>query len=286
MRAILVLLLVMAAGYPVLKLQFDDYGYYERMLEQLNELQMLDAETNSLMMRSRLDIDKNYDRLSALPAKIEDIQAEITAEKEHLINTNNSALVSNFEGYLAAEKNKSAIVENFKSHNSVLRNSVRYAPIAADRLIQAAMENRLAPEAEVLKKLKADILEYSLTGRITIKRIIAERSSGIMGLQEKLPAESSLLAISFFNHLNVITQEKEITDAYLQKAINAKTGRFLSSTATLLQSKIETNRSSFSNKILLIYLGAFLLILLYQITVSIRSGRRAEPLDLSPSTSG
>jgi hypothetical protein len=263
----------MAAGYPVLKMQFENYGHYERVLEQLKELQILDEETNSLMMRSRLDIDKNYDRLSALPARIRDLQTGISAGKVGFINAENLSLGSNFEKYKEAEQNKSAIVENFKSHNSVLRNSVRYAPIAADRLIQAATEKRLTYEAETLKKLKADILEYTINGRITVKRTIAARSSEIAGLEEKLPADSAILAASFFDHVDVITREKEITDTYLQKAINAKTGVFLSNTASNLQTKIGIERS-FSEKILFVYLSIFALILLHQITVSSRYNRR------------
>jgi hypothetical protein len=277
---ILLLLLIVAAGYPVLKMQFDNYGYYERVLEQLKQLQILDEETNSLMMRSRLDIDNNYDRLSALPARIKDIQAEISTGTEGFINTENLALGSNFERYIEAEQNKSAIVENFKSHNSVLRNSVRYAPIAADKLIQVATEKRLTSEAETLKKLKADILEYTINGRITVKRTIAERSSAILGMQEKLPPDSAILATSFFNHVDVITREKEITDTYLQKAINARTGSLLSNTVSNLQTRIGIERS-FAEKILIVYLSIFLLIMLYQIAANSRSNR-GEPLDLSP----
>jgi hypothetical protein len=270
---ILLLLLMVAAGYPVLRMQFDNYGHYEKALEQLKELQILDAETNSLMMRSRLDIDKNYDRLSALPARIREIQAEISADTE------SQSLGGNFEKYMETEQNKSAIVENFKSHNSVLRNSVRYAPIAADRLIQAAADKRLTFEAETLKKLKADILEYAINGRITVKRTIAERLSAIDGLEGKLPAEASILATSFLNHVDVITREKEITDTYLQKAINAKTGTFLSNTVSNLQTKIGIERN-FAEKMLIVYLSIFLLILLHQIAVSWRS-HRGERLALS-----
>src|SRR5687767_14647506 len=100
---ILLLLLIIAAGYPVYKMRFDNHVDYDRTLEQLQELQILDAETNSLMMRSRLDIDKNYDHLSVLPEKIRTIQAGISAGRAHFIETNNTSFVSNFEQYMEAE---------------------------------------------------------------------------------------------------------------------------------------------------------------------------------------
>jgi hypothetical protein len=272
MKKILFLILIMAAGYPVLKMQFDDYGYYEKVLEQLKELQILDSETNGLMMRSRLDIDKNYDRLSAIPGRINDIQTGISAE----LSSDNTSFASNFKEYTEAQENKSSIVENFKSHNSVLRNSVRYVPFATDRLIQVAQESRHPAEAETLKKLKADLLEYSLTGRGTAKNRISDQIPEITALKDKLPIESSILALSFLNHVDVIMREKEITDAYLEKAINARTGKSLSATADLLQSKIEVERGSFLKRILIIYFSAFSLLLLYQIA-TMRTSHK-EPL--------
>jgi hypothetical protein len=263
----------MAAGYPVLKMQFDNYGYYEKVLEQLKELQILDSETNGLIMRSRLDIDKNYDRLSTMPGRINDLQAGISAEQQHFLSSDNTAFANNFKEYTEAQENKSAIVENFKSHNSVLRNSVKYLPFAADRLIQVAQESRHPAEVETLKKLKADLLEYSLTGRGTAKDRITAQIPVITALKDKLPDESSILALSFLNHVDVIMREKEITDAYLEKAINARTGKSLSTTADLLQTKIEVERDSFLKRILIVYMSAFALLLLYQIA-TMRTGHK------------
>lgn len=269
MNTKVVILLVFAVmAYPVFIMQSGDQVEYQKISSYLASLQGLDHETNGLLMRARLNIDKNYDNLAVQPAHIEKVQRLVTASKEVL---GDKITDGNFEryynSYLDELENKNAIIESFKTHNSVLRNSVIYLPLAAERLIQAAQQDQLEQEVEIIKDLRADVMSYGYSGDVSIKASALQKVSLVKTFESKFPPSHVETFLGFTKHADVILEEKDTTDDYLYRAVNSNASSHLNEAIEHLQKLSEEELESLElfRIVLMIYVALFMIFLGYVI---------------------
>ena len=156
----------------------------------LNQLKQLDAEWNVDVLKSRMEINKNYDPLTSPLATLLGLQDRMGAE---VLAVKQPGTEKAFAELKAVIAEKVDLVDQFKAQNSILKNSLRYIPTAVDELRAQIREAKrtTAASRDALDVLDAranqvlnDVLKYNLLADAeTARRIEAE-------LAETEPAES------------------------------------------------------------------------------------------------
>lgn len=129
----IVVVAVLLSGLAVLIAMTQDRtpGLRVRVGEQLRDIKQFDAELNLHVLRSKNDLDHNYDSLASLLDSLNKVQLSLDdlahSAGEDLLKAPTQALKEALE-------EKTELVESFKTQNSVIRNSIRYLPQAARRL--------------------------------------------------------------------------------------------------------------------------------------------------------
>ncbi|MBC7484402.1 MAG: hypothetical protein H7337_21415 [Rhizobacter sp.] len=103
----------------------------------LRQLKQLHAQWELDVMRARVGIGANYDRLAQTEAELsrslEGFRADLESQGREP-----AATLQAIAGAAVALKRKALLVEQFKSSNSLLRNSLSFLPIAAEEARQSS----------------------------------------------------------------------------------------------------------------------------------------------------
>lgn len=165
--ALLLGVLVLLLGFLFVRTQAVDFDSRDRVVRDLHELEKLDAEWNVNILRSRIDLNPDYDPLAAPLPRMRTLQARLRAA---LPMTRDPAALPAYEAMRKALADKEELVEQFKSHNAILRTSLIYLPPALTDLKTelTGIEGATVPARTVLaldaalNALLTDILRYNL----------------------------------------------------------------------------------------------------------------------------
>jgi two-component system NtrC family sensor kinase len=134
----------------------------------LKQLKQLDAEWNVDVLKSRMEINKNYDPLtSPLPTLI-DLQDKLELEARAITQSGTGKAFGELKAVIAE---KIDFVDQFKAQNAILKNSLRYVPTAVEELRAQIRDARRtgANQSDGLDLLDAranqvlnDVLRYNL----------------------------------------------------------------------------------------------------------------------------
>lgn len=264
----LYLLAVLAGGSGLFYYQYQ-IPDYDQMSQKLNErllaIDGLDSKVNELLMRSRYNLDKNYDALVKYSSLLD--RAVIEFENHYITNSEieNALMIKRFEEYINDLKIKRELVENFKSHNSVLRNSEKYAPIAGSQLAAIALQSKLGDTAKYYEEVVRELLTYSLHGSSIQVDRIDQLIPGLAQAEQKMPDYASTVTIEFNNHVNTVMREKVETDSYLDMALSSTADSRIENLSAawsdwLAQGHIVKNR-------IRIYVGSYIIFLLLSVAI-------------------
>ncbi|NUP09582.1 MAG: HAMP domain-containing histidine kinase [Polyangiaceae bacterium] len=117
----------------------------------IRELQALDARIDGQVMQSRQALVAHYDGIVQTMTDTNTVLARLERVEDLEGPADRERVVSGLGALRASLAEKAALVESFKSENAILRNSVRYFPIAAKRL-----RDELAASPET-QRLAADV---------------------------------------------------------------------------------------------------------------------------------
>ncbi len=152
LQGLLLVLLVaaLAGGLAGLvhKTQAIDTEAQDQVNEQLRTLKQLDAEWNLDVLRTKLGINKNYDAVANPLRWLLENQDSLllAAERVHSVD-----LKPDVTALQAALNQKIDLIERFKTQNSLLKNSLRFLPIAVAQLrAQLADERQRLESAPVM----------------------------------------------------------------------------------------------------------------------------------------
>jgi len=190
---------------------------------RLLEIDNLNANVGELALRSRYHLDGNYDNLTRTTALLD--QAIVTLEQQYLSpqQVNDPLLLRQFETFKNEITIQNDLIENFKSHNSVLRNSERYAPAAATNLMEIARDAKLPEVEQLYADVLRELLEYALLGSSLSEEKLKMALPRLSEVEAELPEYAQLAHLEFFRHINTVFKEKGLTDQYLSKALQSTT---------------------------------------------------------------
>ena len=188
----------------------------------LRQMKQVDAEWNVDVLKSRMELNKNYDPLvSPLPV-LANLQQKLGAQARVLRQSASETELRELSGVIAE---KTDLVDQFKAENAILKNSLRYAPTAVDQLAaQIAEALQIAPrhreqlnaiDTQANRVLNA-VLRYNLFPDAGTAQTIevALTDLELNDLQDNVAVRDSVA--NFVNHTRTILHQRAIENDILQ----------------------------------------------------------------------
>ena len=213
------LVLSVVVGYFVTGKNGLDNATHTKIVESINELRAMETELNLLTMKSRFGLEKNYDQLVEISQHLTRTFGDL--KKNYLGKSVTSdedianALVD-YESYLVI---KSDVIEDFKLNNSILRNSVNYAPLAGEQIIALAEAEGMYTQAEFLRETNESLFKYLLYSDEDAKSDLRLKVSSLGGFLSSFTGEDRRLFEEYLDHIKVVVNIQSDTQNYMLRAI-------------------------------------------------------------------
>lgn len=191
--------------------------------ERLLKIDSLDSSVSEYALRSRVSIDNNYDTLVRATVLLDRSIRDLKDTYFNDPRMQGTLLENKFIAFENELETKKDLIESFKSHNSVLRNSEKYAPLVGRELMLAAEKQGLPEVAKLYSEVVLAVLEYARPGQASNAGLIKELQLKIPDTENQLSSELLSKIIELANHISTVVEEKEQTDAYLAKALTSTT---------------------------------------------------------------
>ncbi|WLH69549.1 DAHL domain-containing protein [Pseudomonas sp. FP2309] len=220
---LIAMLLASTLVFLYLKSSSDQTASYTQSRDLIRQLQQLNAQWDSEVLKARIAITHNYDPLVTPLAEMTRLWAELDDRKTYHSPQDLNAWQANQEAYQTAIQEKARLVDQFKSHNAVLRNSLAFLPTAEDD-IQAEF-NRLNDEGRLqLHGVAIDTYDLLLSSLEFAQVTSDERAADILvGLgklainKERLPIEFQAPVEILSNHISLILREQPVVNSLLER---------------------------------------------------------------------
>jgi signal transduction histidine kinase len=194
----------------------DDQQYVDN-LALINRLKHANTDLDILLLKSRYGLQADYDDLAKESnALIDDLKLLKSSALVPYI-ANNQKLKNALSEYEEKVLLKIDLIESFKSHNAILRNSIKYAPPLGDSLV-SQIESSHATQATFLSKVNKALYRWSLYHDESQAKIIQENASKILDLLPLYQANETPL-LEYNSHVIAVVDEKKQTQSYLEKAL-------------------------------------------------------------------
>lgn len=198
------------------------------IVERILTIDSLDTNINELAIRNRYNFDLNYDGVTRASSLLDKAVSDFG--RTYFINKNaeTDLLARRFQDFKNELEVKKELIENFKTHNSVLRNSEKYAPLVGRKLIAVADQANEMTAKEHYTEIIREMLEYSLQGSSVRLENLKIMRTQLTEVEKSMPRQALTEMIAFNNHLSVVMEEKHNTDTFLRKIMLSTTGEELS----------------------------------------------------------
>lgn len=189
--------------------------YYEKQLPNVPETERLSSElllktqgdnaaVNEAVLRSRENLDVSYDYLTAQTKLLENDTDALSALG---FKTDDTALKQRSSQLAERIKQKIDLIERFKSHNAVLKNSLRYAPVVGMELSKAADKAGYPQLALLYSEAVNRIQHYAATGEQADKQAFLNSLALLNNAENFLPEDTFSKQIEFTLHTQTVLQE-------------------------------------------------------------------------------
>jgi len=193
------------------------------VISQLLKVDALDANINELVLRSRANLDANYDMLVRSTIALERTVSGLSSSYFKKDSIAGSLLDTRFERFKSAVEIKIDQVESFKSSNSVLRNSEKYIPLVGLQLTEQAKQSDLLEVGSLYKQVVIETLEFTRQGSNKPKEDLAGFRERVLETESVMPSDSSIKILEYANHIATVIDSKHKTDQYLSKVLSSAT---------------------------------------------------------------
>lgn len=212
------------AGLVYYQYQLPDVESIRRDVnERLLKMDSLESSVNEFALRSRVNIDNNYDSLVRVTLLLDRSIKDFESVYFNDSTMAGSLLEQRFTEFKNVLETKNDLIENFKSHNSVLRNSEKYAPLVGRELMFAAEDRNLRDVARLYREVAHGSMLYAKPGSAGNAQVLSELLFRIPETEKLLPADYLSRIIELTNHIATVIAEKDQTDAYLSKVLSSTT---------------------------------------------------------------
>ncbi len=221
----LICLLFFTLGGVYVYLEFKALPNIEAKANELNAdlLRIENANTrlNELLLRSRANMDTNYDMLVRASAEIESLLDNL--EEGYLTEgaDENSVFSKRLKTLRTAFINKLDSVEKFKTNNSVLRNSERYAPEIGQELTSLADSSGQPDVSKLYSNAVFDLQNFSRQASNIEPTKLKQMAVQLRQTTGLMPEYLEIEIAQFATHVETVASVKPKTDRYLSVALNS-----------------------------------------------------------------
>ena len=217
------LLLASILVFLYIKSSTDQTSRYTESRDLIRQMQQLNAQWDSEVLKARIALTHNYDPLVTPLTQITRIWEELRQHESYHAPKDLPGWQASLDAGQAAIQDKARLVDQFKSHNAVLRNSLAFLP-TAENDIQAAF-TRLDDEQRLpLQSVATDTYDLLLSSMEFAQVASADRAAEILlGLnllavnKERLPADFHLPVEILSNHVALILREQPLVNTLLER---------------------------------------------------------------------
>ncbi len=205
------------------KTQVVDLDKHTKLLNQFSEFKQVDAILNQDILKIRQGLLSYYDPIITNITKLEQLLQNIN----HLLEQLTAETEQNISRHLRLTQQtlvqKSELLEGFKTSNALLRNSLRYLPLATTAIVEQLPDDAILKRS--LNSLLRDILIYNLTKdselKIKINNIVNAIQSDVNHLSPALIADINIL----ITHVNIIMHNKNRVDELIKQLLMTPTSQ-------------------------------------------------------------
>lgn len=259
------------------------------ILDAANGLKQRDSMTNTFILESRYGLRSDYDDLAT---SVNDLRATVKLFSSGRLaeyakaNQDIKQLLITFNTQLAL---KIELVESFKSHNSILRNSIQYAPELGEKLIREAKSNARDDAANQLALVNDALYRWALNNDNKEADIIQQNAASIIELYSSIISGVDLIRYS--NHVTTVVEEQEKTQGFINKILAIDTqstiaqleSKYLDHYVSVIQSSEENLYYVFIYALMVLMIAIYLGVMLkksYSV-LSVRDNYRSQQLSVA-----
>ena len=211
------IILLVAAGILYLMANDNSAQHYRRSISVVQQIQQLSSDWSIELTRVKSDPLADFDSLASFIPRMarHKILLSVTA---HNIPDLPDRLANAINAYINAVDAKEERVERFKTGYAVVRNSVRYLPLAAANVLQLTQNSEDRSLAQSISNLVQEIELYIETPTKTSQaRLLAD----IENLRKASVAYPTALAntlANLFSHAEVLITKQRPTEELFREA--------------------------------------------------------------------
>jgi two-component system, NtrC family, sensor kinase len=217
------LALVSVLCFLVVKTRSVDFDGHNDIVSILRQIKQLDAEWNVDVLRSKTGFNSNYDPVVSPLSLMDSLETALRAKTDEVFGEKSAAdlaLLSQLDIYRKTMDEKINSIERFKSQNSILRNSSRYLPVAANEFMESLRSENVDATTrnnteEALNRILADTMAFGLSAEAPTKERIEQSSARLMLLANKFSPDMRERVTGFASHVATIVKQQEIGDRVL-----------------------------------------------------------------------
>ena len=229
------------------------HSEYNVNVDHIRELQTLERQWSIEAIKTQFIVDSDFDMANAYLTKVRLIQQKLLGS-ELTSPDMDEEITNQLYAFLSNVEVKEEAIERFKSNLAIVRNSLKYFPIALDLVLERA---NLTSDKELEYKAKTidrDLQSYFASPDITVK----DRMLSVMDTMSELDTDGS----NFISHTKVLLDKKAPTDQLL-KLISGNQVTFEGNSLLNTYGQYDMNRRSGASLYNLVpYIGAIILFLL------------------------
>lgn len=213
--------LVMVLAFLVYQTRSVSFEKHNEIIQILRQLKQVDAEWDVDVLKSKTGLSSNYDSIASPLPLVESLDAALRTQTVVAWGD-----VANFkmllDHYHEVMDKKTAAIEHFKSQNAILRNSVRFLPLAGKEAIEGVRVSTLAAPLKIalerhVNETLTGALAYNQSPDTAAQWALNEQIAALKKFDGQLPGKSGELLAIFVNHADTILREKEIGDKTLEE---------------------------------------------------------------------
>ncbi len=215
--------LVGVLAFLIVQTRSVDFDGHTEIVGTLRQIKQLDAEWNVDVLRSKTGFNSNYDPVVSPLPLMDSLESALRAKTNEVLGArtaDDATLVAQLDSYRKAMDEKINSIERFKSQNSILRNSSRYLPIAANDMMEALRSETNEAGArssaeESLNRILSDTMAYGLASDPATKLQIEQSAESLIRNASKFSPEMRERINVFASHVGTIVKQQEIGDRVL-----------------------------------------------------------------------
>jgi PAS domain S-box-containing protein len=211
------LIVLLALSFLYSKTQAVDLNKHSRLLDSANQFKREDAVLNQNILAIRHGLLPFYDPTVTSINRLNELQTDMTRLLPALGFKDSSEVKQIITSSKQAVMNKRDRLEDFKTHHAILRNSLRFLPIATAQLAENLPPSRQrSVQKKALSSLLRNILIYNLNSETGLHtELVANIEELRSSFNRQVPSRQSDIKI-LLSHAGIVLKNKKRVDELVQ----------------------------------------------------------------------